>query len=288
MQVSQHWSEDTAWLQEPCCMGIDEAGRGPVLGPMVYGACVCPMSRHTFLKSCGVADSKVLSAEKRDEVFARLKRCDSIGWLLASIPAEELSAKMLQISKESLNVISHDTAIHLVKLAQVKGVNITHLYVDTVGTPSFYQSRLQRLFPDLTISVEKKADATYPVVSAASICAKVLRDKTMHDWQFKEKNYEGSRAMGSGYPADPDTQKWLKSNIDPVFGYPSVMRFSWKTCQSILNNEAAPVKWPGDLFLEDEDPTQTTLFATAKKSVPRYKFFGECAMEQITPDDTLL
>ena len=69
--------------------------------------------------------------------------------------------------------MSHDAAIGLVQGVLASGVNLRFLYVDTVGDPQRYQAKLADLFPSLRVVVEKKADATYPVVSAASICAKV-------------------------------------------------------------------------------------------------------------------
>ena len=77
----------------------------------------------------------------------------------------------------------------------------------------------------------------------------------MAGWQFKETSYSGSFEFGSGYPAglhfppfnisfeDPVTQKWLSVSMDPIFGFPSVVRFSWKTCTSILQKEAVKVNW---------------------------------------------
>lgn len=93
------------------------------------------------------------------------------------------------------------------------------VYVDTVGKAEWYQEKLQKLFPNLKIVVESKADFKYPIVSAASICAKVTRDQVMYQWNHVEKR-EISCVYGSGYPGDPATKAWLRSNIDKVFGFP--------------------------------------------------------------------
>jgi ribonuclease H2 subunit A len=72
--------------------------------------------------------------------------------------------------------------------------------------------------------VESKADLTYPVVSAASICAKVTRDTAVTKIAAKVGD------VGCGYPSDPKTKDWIKENKDPVFGYDSrYVRMSWKT-----------------------------------------------------------
>ena len=64
----------------------------------------------------------------------------------------------------------------------------------------WFQQKLSQIFPELKITVEKKADALYPVVSAASICAKVSRDRALKAWRFQEGIEATSEDFGSGYP----------------------------------------------------------------------------------------
>lgn len=137
----------------------------------------------------------------------------------------------------NLNEMSHQTAIDLVKRVISLGVNVQELYVDTVGIASSYQARLQSIFPNITITVESKADDTYPIVSAASIAAKVARDRIIALWQHPER-VTIPREFGSGYPSDPGTQRFLAAHLDPVFGYPSIVRFSWQTAKKIIEARA--------------------------------------------------
>ena len=93
---------------------------------------------------------------------------------------------MYRRGKYNLNTMSHDTAIGLINEAIEAGVRVAEVYVDTVGPPDKYQAKLEGLFPELKITVAKKADSLYPCVSAASICAKVARDKALGEWKFAE------------------------------------------------------------------------------------------------------
>lgn len=72
-------------FSEPCMMGIDEAGRGPALGAMVYGACYAPITKLAPLKALGVNDSKKLTESQRASLFKIIKKCDYIGWVVDSI-----------------------------------------------------------------------------------------------------------------------------------------------------------------------------------------------------------
>jgi ribonuclease H2 subunit A len=224
-------------------MGIDEAGRGPVLGPMVYGACAWPIRYKEKLSEFEFADSKQLKEEDRDylnEVLGKLK-----GQLLHAqvtiLDPELISNKMCRKDKESLNQLSHTTAINLIQAFLDEGINLSHVYLDTVGPPQSYHSLLERTFhgsyPHLSFTVSEKADSKFKVVSAASIFAKVSRDQTLKNWEFREKGVSVSRNFGSGYPSDPNTVSWLNDSVHPIFGFPDIVRFSWSTCEEILKSK---------------------------------------------------
>jgi ribonuclease H2 subunit A len=89
------------------------------------------------------------------------------------------------------------------------------------------------------VVVEKKADATYPIVSAASICAKVPRDLMLHNWQFEDPSMCNDRQWGCGYPSDEQTKRWMRDNLQPVFGWPDLVRFSWGPVKDVLDKEPA-------------------------------------------------
>ncbi|XP_048650969.1 ribonuclease H2 subunit A isoform X3 [Marmota marmota marmota] len=187
--------------KESCVLGVDEAGRGPVLGPMVYAICYCPLTRLADLEAMKVADSKTMSESDRDRLFAKMEENgDFVGWALDVLSPNLISTSMLGRVKYNLNALSHDTAAGLIQYALDQGVRVTQVFVDTVGLPETYQERLQQRFTGIDVTVKAKADALYPVVSAASICAKVARDQAVKNWQFVEDLQDLDADYGSGYP----------------------------------------------------------------------------------------
>jgi len=256
---------------EPCVLGIDEAGRGPVLGPMVYGIAFCPVAKNGDLKALGVDDSKQLTEEQRENLLQKvLDNNDYIGWAVDILSPCFISTSMNKRGKYNLNAMSHDTAINLVKDAIQAGVNVSEVYVDTVGPPEKYQAKLEGIFPSLSITVAKKADSLYPCVSAASICAKVARDRALKEWSFPEGGESGNITgpWGSGYPADPVTKKFLQEQIHPIFGFPGIVRFSWKTAEKIMEEKGVKVEWEEVEPEEEENknPSVSQYFVTVAKS----------------------
>ncbi|KAJ2951064.1 hypothetical protein O0L34_g5443 [Tuta absoluta] len=227
---------------EPCMLGVDEAGRGPVLGPMVYGVAYCPIDQKKVLEDLGCADSKALTEEKRDAIFT----------------------KMLT-EEDSLKNVSMNSAIDLIKKVAESGANITEVYVDTVGPPEKYQARLSEIFPDYKITVAKKADSIYPIVSAASIVAKVTRDHAIKVWEFQEGLEMDHTEFGSGYPGDPLTKKFIREQVDHVFGYPMLVRFSWSTAELMLRDNAANCS-----FEEVDDPMAPKKASAGTKSISSF------------------
>jgi len=239
--------EDEQWI-----LGIDEAGRGPVLGPMVYGCCLCRESDKEKVSKMGFADSKQLKIAVRDKLLEDIKSSPILRWSIHVISPETLSEQMMGSSRVSLNEISHNSAIMLIKQILESGISLSTCYLDTVGPPDSYVRKLNGVFTGLGIKfvVESKADDTYPIVSAASICAKCSRDEILEDWKFRE-GVKFSKEIGCGYPSDEVTQNWLKNNCDLLFGFPTITRFCWQTTRDVLNDKnATEIKW-GDEVAEN-------------------------------------
>lgn len=152
------------------------------------------------------------------------------------------------------------------------GVNVSHVYLDTVGPPDKYKKKLNDWFPKIKVTVEQKADSKYPIVSAASICAKVVRDRIVEQWTFIENNDPllVGADRGSGYPADPVTKKFLTSTLDPIFGFPTLVRFSWSTITKILETSAAPCD-----FNEPDDDEDTGSKSGSAKQQSIAAFFAK-------------
>ena len=231
----------TDWEKDTIILGIDEAGRGPVLGPMVYA---CAYWKEEYDEKIRAKfkfnDSKALKAEEREKMFAQIKSHQNIiRYELIILPSDLISSDMLKREKISLNQISQKSAKELIKKALDKKVNIRKVYVDTVGPPDKYKQEIDVYLKNelIEVKVEAKADAHYECVSAASICAKVTRDHLIEKLEIEDKD------CGSGYPSDPKTQEWLKKNYDNIFGYGREVRFSWKTVSNLFKQSNNKCEW---------------------------------------------
>ncbi|KAH7884741.1 ribonuclease H-like domain-containing protein [Phlebopus sp. FC_14] len=236
----------------PYILGVDEAGRGPVLGPLVYGVAYCPVIWKGDLEELGFADSKTLTPEKRSELLGVLNSDPvNLGWSVRVISPQAISSGMLRIPPTNLNKQSQDATVMLIREVLQRGVQLSEVYVDALGNTTTYEAYLSSVFPGISVTVTTKADSKFKIVGAASVAAKVTRDACVEGWRFEElqgvdqiQDATGfGRDFGSGYPSDPKTQAWIKDSIDPTFGYPSLVRFSWTTVKVILEKSAHQVKW---------------------------------------------
>jgi len=152
---------------------------------MVYGVSYCSVDYADEIKGHGFMDSKVLDHSTRVDLLQKISDethilYKQIGWTVRVMSARDIGAGMLRpIVPYNLNAQAHDTTIQLIRDVLHQGVNVRKIFVDTVGIPETYQAKLQREFPMAEVTVSKKADSIYPIVSVASICAKVTRDKAL-------------------------------------------------------------------------------------------------------------
>jgi len=158
-----------------------------------------------------------------------------------------------------------------------RNINVTQLYVDAVGNCDHYAEKLQRLFPTMKIMVCSKCDDLYPICSAGSICAKVTRDYQMQHPALGEPALELKGSWGSGYPSDQTCKDWLEANLEQVFGFPSVVRFSWMPVKE-ATKRGVPVDWRDD----DDDEFQPKISFGAKKSAKRFRFFKDRGMSVVS------
>jgi len=234
----------------------DEAGRGPVLGAMVYGAAFAPLADKASIQGMAFADSKALTEAVRDRLLADIHAAPRIGWRLESLSAAAISGAMLGASRASLNALAADATKALIRGALDAGVALAEVFVDTVGDAGRWREGLERAFPGIAFTVCPKADALYPIVSAASIVAKTARDAEVASLS-REPALAAHGPLGSGYPGDPDTKAWLSAALHPVFGWPaSAVRFSWAPAVRALEERAASAGWEDD---PGADAAQATL-----------------------------
>jgi len=198
--------------------GVDEAGKGSVLGPMVIAAVSC--SSEEVLSDLNIKDSKLLSPKERERLSAIIKkRCKTA---VIRIDAQEIDMIRREMTLNACVARAHADAIN--KLMPMTA------YVDACDVNPFRYAEMVRshLIKDCEIVSEHHADSTYRIVSAASIIAKVARDKEIS--KLTKKHGE----IGSGYPSDPATITYLSRYIDEHREPPLIARKSWKTVTAMI------------------------------------------------------
>lgn len=200
----------------PLIAGFDDAGRGPVIGPMVIAGVSIEEEKLASLKALGVKDSKLLSPTQRDALYDKILKLVK-GHKAIIIPPSEIDQA---VESKTMNL----NGLEAIKFAQA--INFLKPDVAIVDCPSTniraYTDQVKVYLKDkVNLRCEHKADLNFPVCAAASIIAKVTRDREIE--KIKEKyNIE----FGSGYPADERTQIFLKENWDK---HPELFRKSWSS-----------------------------------------------------------
>ena len=197
-------------------LGLDEAGRGCVLGPLVVGAYFCDEDVLAQLKEAGVTDSKKLSAKKRQR-------------LLGILP-DHGTGRILEVSPAQIDAGNINTLEEIAFIDHIVHFRPEAVYLDAPvhprGIPKLtarIAQTLQRAGLQPELIIEPKADLTYTVVGASSIFAKVNRDARI----------EALGPVGSGYPSDPKTRAWIKGFFDRGEALPACVRTRWGTIEAL-------------------------------------------------------
>jgi ribonuclease HII len=207
--------------------GVDEAGRGPMIGPMVICGILVNSDRLHELVEIGVKDSKTLTHKRR---------------LLLKEKIEKVISKIeiRTVSAADIDRLRKRTTLNEIEVAEfafiAKALNPKEIYLDAADViAERFGSKIGELSgiasKGAKIVSEHKADAKYPIVSAASIIAKVERDLTI------ERFHERYGDFGSGYPNDPKTIKFVRNLVRNGEKLPSIIRKSWESVRRIIEEE---------------------------------------------------
>lgn len=205
--------------------GIDEAGRGPVVGPMVVGLVAAETEEE--LAALGVKDSKVLSASRREALAAEIvNAADRVE--VVQVTAAEIDQLRRRMT---LNDIEVDLFAELGRRVNAEVFCLDACDVDPDRFRRNFLTKLRREPPPTVIS-EHGADATYPSVSAASIIAKVRRDAELAKIA-RRLEPKVNLPLGSGYSHDARTRRFLERYLELYGRMPPEARGSWDTVRTI-------------------------------------------------------
>jgi len=206
--------------------GIDEAGRGPVIGPLVMCGLLIKEENEQELVRLGVKDSKLLTKNQREFLFGKIKNV-SQKYKLIIIDTDEIDKAVNNHNNLNLNKLEARKSAEI-----LNELNPDKAIIDAPSNNiKSYQKYLMKFVENKNIEIvlEHKADVNYPVVSAASILAKVTRDDEIETLK-KRIGID----FGSGYLTDPKTIEFLKNNFDK---HPEIFRKSWIPYQDLLNQK---------------------------------------------------
>jgi ribonuclease HII len=218
-------------------VGTDEAGKGPVLGSMFAAA----VRADPEVLPDGVADSKELSVPRREELATEI-RDRATATAVVEVPVERIDNPDTDMN--GLTVTAHADALAAVTgdespaqtdsptgeaVEQENEPGVT-VYLDAADTNAVrFERRVgKQLDSALDLRAEHAADETYPVVAAASILAKVSRDAHVADLAAEYGE------VGSGYPGDPTTRKFLRAFVGEHNRLPDCARTVWQTSRDVL------------------------------------------------------
>jgi len=214
--------------------GVDDAGRGSVIGPLVIAGVLMKEEELPKLVELKVKDSKLLSPHRRESLAVEIKRIAQ-KYSVVKLSPQEID-RVVQTGRK-LHRLNRLEAQTMAKVIEMLKPDIAYVDASDVLEERFKQHILECLPSKVEIVSEHKADKKYPIVSAASIIAKVERDKEVAEL----KNAHGD--FGCGYPTDPKTISFLRRCLEKFGEYPDFVRKSWKPAKKAKSeNDSRQIK----------------------------------------------
>ena len=207
--------------------GVDDAGRGSILGPLVIAGILVKEEDLQKLINLGVKDSKLLTPKRRRKLAEEIKKIAVKCYVLKLSPSE---IDKVVNSGRKLHRLNRLEAKAMAKVIEELKPDMVYVDASDVVPERFKQHIQECLSFKVKIISEHKADQKYPIVSAASVIAKVERDKAIEE--IKREYGE----VGCGYPTDPKTIKFLEECLKKFGEYPHFVRKSWKPAKRLKSD----------------------------------------------------
>ena len=213
-------------------LGIDDAGRGPVIGPMTLAGVIINENDEHKIKALNAKDSKLLTPKQRKEIAENLRPTFTHHIVTSSPKQIDDSSNLNYLEAEKTAEIIN----HLTKDLNEKTKAIVDCPSVNIQAWSNDVQQLLKNPKNIILKCEHKADANHPIVGAASILAKEKREEEIYKLKQEYKI-----DFGSGYPSDPKTKKFIQKNFDNK-KYQKIIRFSWNTVKKLFKAKTSPQK----------------------------------------------
>jgi ribonuclease HII len=202
--------------------GVDDAGRGSVIGPLVIAGILIERNKIKHLSEIGVKDSKMLTPHSRKKLYKKIIA------IVEDYHVARISPNIIDksVNKNQLNELEGKYMAKVITKLRPDAA-----YVDSCDVnPQRFGIKISKLAKIKKVHSSHHADRRFPVVSAASIIAKVNRDRAIE----KLRTYGN---VGSGYPSDSKTMGFIKKYIELNGAPPQFVRKSWKPVKFMLNKK---------------------------------------------------
>ena len=203
---------------------MDEAGRGPVIGPMVICGVLAERTDIKQLKKIGVRDSKTLTRRGRIEIIKKITSIVEEFYFII-VSSREIDR---WVAKKQLNILESWKMAEIINTLSPQTVFIDAPMKNTL---KFKMLVAEKVNMDVDIIAENYADRNHALVSAASIIAKIERDRIIEEYQKVYGHF------GSGYTSDPKTIEFLLTYLNKDSELPEIVRKTWKTLKKLKQQE---------------------------------------------------